>query len=192
MSRFKQRAALSGAVLGGLVAGLWALGAFAPHVATSSEHEAATTASRSASEGAHVEQAVSAKTPAALHPAAQQRAPGGDPLTDLDVSAHGPSELAARDARQHELFARLSLALEELDFARARMLLTEHSASFPDDGWRDQHRGFELVLDCLERRDDKGRLTSDAERYLKEERISPIRRSVRQVCLEGRGFRRRT
>jgi predicted N-acyltransferase len=83
-------------------------------------------------------------------------------------------------------------ALESLDFARARTLLAEHERSFAADGWHERRRGYELVLSCLEHRDQRDQFTAAAERYLQEERISPLRRSVRRVCLEGRGFHRRT
>lgn len=117
---------------------------------------------------------------------------GGDPLVDLDVTPHPASEQARSDARQHEIFAALTLALERLDVGRARALLDEHARMFPDGGWKGQRRGYELVLECLATGGDRKRFVGAAERYLEEERISPLRRSVRGVCLEGRAFRRRT
>lgn len=122
----------------------------------------------------------------------QPRVRATDPLVDLDVVPHPASEQAMRDARQHELFAALDLALEQLDFVRARALLEDHARVFPDGGWLGQRRGFELVLDCLEHSDERQQLQDRAESYLREERISPLRRSVRRVCIEGRGFRRRS
>lgn len=188
MSRSRRKTAVLALLLGGLVVSPFGLQAFAPSVTPSGAFESGS--STSATE--RVPSPRVASKPASANEDTPAQARSEDPLFDLDVTPHPPSKHAERDARQHELFAALSLALEKLDFPRARRLLAEHSRAFPEGGWQDQRRGFELVLGCLEHPEERGRLTSDAESYLNEERISPLRRAVRRVCLEGRGYRRRT
>ncbi len=196
MMEFARQSAFGGALLGvallgvGLLAGsggVATFGAAESGVAPAVERSTVASSER----GARSEEVSAPRTSVLESTVEGSRVRAADPLVDLDVVPHPASERATSDARQHELFAALDLALEQLDFERARALLGEHARAFPDGGWLGQRRGFELVLDCLEHADERQRYAGEAERYLQEERISPLRRSVRRVCIEGRGFRRR-
>ncbi len=193
MTRLPAKTPKAALLLGGLMAALWGIQTLASESTSSNALVTESPAHRSGADGAPFGTPERASTSGSSPElATSNRIPGGNPRVDLDVLPHPPSERADHDARQHELFAAVSRALETLDFARARALLAEHERSFAADGWHERRRGFELVLGCLQHRDQRERFTADAERYLKEERISPLRRSVRRVCLEGRGFHRRT
>lgn len=114
-----------------------------------------------------------------------------DPLHDEEVEPHPLTEERLRMAEHHELFEQITESLKQKDFALASKLIRRHQTEFPiededEAGWEADRRGFERLLDCLETRSESAR--QQAEEFIQKERLSPLRRHVRRVCVGGRDF----
>ncbi len=111
-----------------------------------------------------------------------------DPLHDADVEPHPVSEERLRMAKHHAWFEAMIQSLKQENYGLARSLLREHESEFDsEDGLEADRRGFERLLDCLDAPSESAR--EKAAEFIKQERLTPLRRSVRRVCLEGRDFR---
>lgn len=111
-----------------------------------------------------------------------------DPLHDEDVEPHPVTEQRLRMAKHHAWFEALSDLLKRKNYRLARRMIREHEREFhSEDGLEADRRGFELLVDCLEAPSERARETAEA--FLEQERLTPLRRTVRRVCLEGRDFR---
>jgi hypothetical protein len=112
------------------------------------------------------------------------RRPPRPPTLDA-VEPHPITAERLRIDEQQRLFDRVEAAVDARDFPRARALLDEHPTRFPDpEGWPDLRDGWRTIADCLEHPGPAAR--ARGQRYVDEERASPLRRRVRRACLEGR------
>jgi|GEM_PF-2207998 len=111
-------------------------------------------------------------------------------------------------AKRRELIGALRGALADERYEDARALLGEAEAlekSDPEQFKRETStfeatlRGYQLILECIAARaaapsgspELPAGLREESRRYLDQQRLPP-RREVRRVCLEGRGFARRS
>ena len=110
-----------------------------------------------------------------------------DPLHDEEVVPHPITKERIRMAEQHALFEHITKSLKLKDFRLASRLIKQHEMQYGDEeGWKADRHGFERILDCLETRSEHAR--TQAEDFIDEERLSPLRRHVRRVCLDGDDF----
>lgn len=111
-----------------------------------------------------------------------------DPLHDEDVEPHPVTEQRLRMAKHHAWFEAIGESLKRKNYRLVRSLIREHESEFHfEDGLEADRRGFQLLVDCLEAPSERARDRAVA--FIKQERLTPLRRTVRRVCLEGRDFR---
>lgn len=110
-----------------------------------------------------------------------------DPLHDDEVVPHPITKERIRMADQHALFEHITESLKLKDFRLASQLIDQHETQFGnEEGSEADRRGFALLLACLETRSEHAR--EQAVDFIEQERISPLRRHVRRVCLNGHDF----
>ncbi len=121
----------------------------------------------------------STPAPAPVAPPEPTQAPGAE----LRLRPHPITPEREATAAQHAELHAIESAIEARDFPRARQLLDEHRRRPASEiEWEDQWDGFEAVLDCIEHPGPASR--QRAERFVDENRASPLRRRVRRACLE--------
>ena len=172
-------ASLSVALVAGL-AGLW----------LTTRNEAPPEPTSAAAAPAAVKSRAADIVPARLEPPLELASDG------IPIMPHEPTEAASeqpmhphphtpkheRIYRENNLVGHLNGAMDSKDVAGMRRLLERYRAEYPEDP-NDLQRGYEVIVDCLERPGEETR--GEAERYWRERKGSILRRYVRRHCLEA-------
>ena len=107
------------------------------------------------------------------------------PTTESRQQPHPINAARAAFAEQNSLFLEIERALSARDVARVKQLLEEHEQRLPDfDGGAEARQGYVAMARCIENPGAESR--ANGERFMAENRASPLRRKVRHACVGPR------